>query len=63
MKEKNCGITQLYNEFFNEPASKLYKLHKALDEAVCGVYGWTYEPSKNYNEQLFSLNQEIAKLQ
>ena len=59
MKERNYGITKLYNEFFAEPASKLSKLHKALDEAVCKVYGWKYEPSKNYNEQLFNLNQEL----
>ncbi len=59
MKERNYGITKLYNEFFAEPASKLSKLHKALDEAVCKVYGWKYEPTKNYNEQLFNLNQEL----
>jgi DNA replication initiation complex subunit (GINS family) len=61
MKERNYGITKLYNEFFNEPASKLSKLHKSLDEAVCKVYGWKYEPNKNYNEQLFELNKEIYK--
>ena len=38
MKERNYGITKLYNEFFNEPASKLSKLHESLDEAVCRVY-------------------------
>jgi hypothetical protein len=72
IKERNYGITKLYNEFFNEPASKLSKLHKSLDEAVLKVYsefplsrglggkdGWKYDPNKNYNEQLFALNKEI----
>ena len=63
MKERNYGITKLYNEFFNEPASKLSKLHRQLDEAVCDVYDWKYDPNKNYNEELFKLNQEIAALE
>ena len=63
MKERNYGITKLYNEFFNEPASKLSKLHRQLDEAVCDVYDWKYDPNKNYNEELFKLNQEIATLE
>jgi len=61
MKERNHGITKLYNEFFHEPQSKLYKLHRQLDESVCAVYGWKYDPEKNYNEELFKLNQEIAE--
>ena len=59
MKEKNYGMTKLYNEFFSEPASKLSKLHKALDEAACKVYGWKYDSNKNYNQELFELNQEL----
>ncbi len=59
MKNRNYGITKLYNEFFHESASKLSKLHKSLDEAICDVYGWKYDSNKNFNKQLFALNQEI----
>jgi hypothetical protein len=59
MQANQYGITKLYNAFFNEPASQLYKLHKQLDEAVCQVYGWKYDPDKNYNEDLFYLNQQL----
>jgi len=37
------------------------KLHKQLDDAVYTVYGWKYDPKKNYNEELFKLNQEMAE--
>ena len=59
MQQRQWGITKLYNAFFTEPASQLYKLHKQLDEAVCKVYGWKYDPAKNYNEDLFYLNQHL----
>ena len=59
MKTRQWGITKLYNAFFNEPASQLYKLHCKLDEAVCKVYDWKYDPEKNYNEDLFYLNQRL----
>jgi hypothetical protein len=59
MKEKNYGITKLYNEFFNEPTSQLFTLHRELDDVVCRVYGWKWDPNKNYNEQLYNLNQEL----
>jgi SAM-dependent methyltransferase len=59
MKTRQWGITKLYNAFFNEPASQLFKLHKKLDETVCKVYGWKYDPEKNYNEDLFYLNQKL----
>jgi hypothetical protein len=39
----------------------LFKLHAKLDKAVCeSVYGWDYDASKNYNEALFHLNQQLA---
>ncbi len=63
MKERNYGITKLYNEFFYEPQSKLSKLHKQLDEAVCKVYEWKYEAEKNYNKELFDLNNEIYEME
>jgi hypothetical protein len=59
MHTRQWGITRLYNTFFHEPASKLHKLHRQLDEAVCAVYGWPYDPAKNYNEALFHLNQRL----
>jgi len=60
MKEYNYGITKLYNDFFTEPASTTSQLHRELDKAVCKVYGWKYEENKNYNQELFELNQELA---
>ena len=40
MEQKQWGITQLYNEYFHEPASKLYQLHKELDKLVMKAYGF-----------------------
>jgi len=59
MKDRQWGITQLYNAFYNEPASRLYKLHRQLDEAVCAVYGWKFDAGKNYNEKLYELNLQL----
>jgi hypothetical protein len=61
MLEHKIGITTLYNQFFHEETSQLFKLHAKLDKAVCeSVYGWDYDASKNYNEALFHLNQQLA---
>ncbi|MFN7311499.1 MAG: DNA methyltransferase [Vampirovibrionales bacterium] len=61
MLEHKIGITTLYNQFFHEETSQLFKLHAKLDKAVCeSVYGWDYDASKNYNEDLFHLNQKLA---
>jgi hypothetical protein len=61
MLEHKIGITKLYNQFFHEPTSQLAKLHAKLDKAVCEVvYGWDYDPTQNYNEALFALNQTLA---
>jgi hypothetical protein len=61
MLEHKIGITTLYNQFFHEETSQLFKLHAKLDKAVCeSVYGWDYDVSKNYNEALFHLNQQMA---
>ncbi len=60
MQALGIGITKLYNQFFEEPTSTLYKLHHQLDKAVCeAVYGWQYEAGRNYNEALFALNQQL----
>lgn len=67
MKAKEYGITKLYNDFFGEPSSQLYKLHAELDKAVAKVYGWKkFDSKKNYNKDLYDLNlklhkQELAK--
>jgi hypothetical protein len=59
MAQRNWGITQLYNAFFTEPTSQLAQYHRQLDAAVCAVYGWKFDPTKNYNQQLFDLNQQL----
>ncbi len=38
MSKKQWGITQLYNAYFHEPASKLYQLHQQLDKLVMQAY-------------------------
>jgi hypothetical protein len=58
MEEKQCGITTLYNKFFHEPASQLYKLHAKLDKLVMQIYG--FSDSDDLLEKLLHLNQEIA---
>ncbi len=64
MLEHKIGITTLYNQFFHEETSQLFKLHAKLDKAVCeSVYGWDYDASKNYNEALFHLNQQLASVE
>lgn len=60
-KERNITITDFYNNFINEPASKLYKLHQDLDKAVIKCYGWKYKEKKNYNGELLNLNIEKNK--
>ena len=41
MEQKQWGITQLYNEYFYEPSSRLDKLHQQLDKLVMRAYGFT----------------------
>ncbi len=53
---RKCTMTVFYNNFFNEPSSNLFKLHKKLDKAVCNCYGWEYSDSKSYNDELLLLN-------
>ena len=54
----NTTITKIYNTYINDSHSKLYKLHRQLDEAVCEAYGWEYDVLKNNNEKLLKLNVE-----
>jgi len=57
---RNCTITTLYNNFFHEPSSKLFKLHQKLDKYVCNCYGWKYNNTISYNDEIFNLNTEIS---
>lgn len=59
MQTKQWGITALYNTFFNEPSSQLYKLHKQLDELVIQAYG--FNKSDDILEKLLELNLELAE--
>jgi hypothetical protein len=38
MEKRQWGITDLYNEFFDEPASQLAKLHRQIDTLVFEAY-------------------------
>jgi SAM-dependent methyltransferase len=58
MESKQWGITKLYNEYFHEPASQLYKLHAKLDKQVMQLYGFSEDD--DLLEKLLHLNQEIA---
>jgi len=59
MERKQCGITQLYNQFFHEPASQLAKLHKKLDQLVAQAYG--IKPKDDPLKFLLGLNTEVAE--
>jgi type II restriction/modification system DNA methylase subunit YeeA len=59
MEKKQWGITQLYNKFFHEPASKLYQLHQQLDDLVMQAYN--FKPDDNILEKLLELNLQLAK--
>ena len=59
MEAKQWGITQLYNKFFNEPTSQLFKLHAQLDKQVIQAYG--FDASDDILEKLLELNLELAE--
>jgi SAM-dependent methyltransferase len=61
MTEKQKGITEMYNRYFDEPASKLRKLHDALDALVLKAYGWSAKDDVLAN--LLDLNLELAELE
>ena len=58
MQQKQWGITKLYNAYFAEPASQLYKLHKQLDAIVLQAYG--FDPTDDLLEKLLALNLALA---
>ena len=59
MEAKQWGITKLYNQFFHEPASELYRLHSRLDELAMEAYG--FAPQDDILEKLLELNRELAR--
>jgi len=59
MEKKQWGITKLYNEYFHEPTSQLFKLHAKLDALVLQAYG--FNPGEDLLEKLLELNQELAE--
>ena len=58
MSKKQWGITQLYNEYFHEPASKLYQLHQQLDKLVMQAYN--FKSDDDILSKLLELNLELA---
>ena len=58
MEQKQWGITQLYNEYFHEPASKLYQLHQQLDKLVMQAY--KFKANDDILAKLLALNLELA---
>lgn len=59
MEKKQWGITKLYNEYFHEPASKLYQLHQQLDKLVMQAYN--FKADEDILSKLFELNLELAE--
>ncbi len=59
MEKKQWGITQLYNKFFTEPSSQLYKLHQQLDKLAMEAY--EFNPDDDILEKLLKLNLELAE--
>jgi hypothetical protein len=59
MEKKQWGITKLYNEYFNESASQLFKLHKTLDDLVLKAY--SFSKTDDLLEKLLALNLELAE--
>lgn len=58
MEKKQWGITQLYNQYFHEPASKLYQLHQQLDKLVMTAY--KFESDDDILSKILELNLELA---
>jgi hypothetical protein len=59
MESKQWGITKLYNSYFHEPASQLYKLHAKLDKLVMQAYG--FREDDDILSKLLELNLELAE--
>ena len=59
MLTKQWRITQLYNKFFEEPTSQLFKLHAQLDRQVMPAYGFI--DSDDILPKVLELNLELAE--
>ncbi|MBD0393218.1 MAG: hypothetical protein ICV52_04925 [Microcoleus sp. C1-bin4] len=59
MLTKHWGITQLYNKFFEERKSQLFKLHVQLDRQVMQAYGFI--DSDDILAKVLELNLELAE--
>jgi len=59
MESKEWVITQLYNQFFHQPTSQLFKLHAQLDKLVMQVY--RFNETDDILEKLLKLNVELAE--
>ncbi len=61
--ERQIGLTTLYNQVADGAFIELRDLHRALDEAVAGAYGWprasAHDPTDS-NARLLALNEEIT---
>ncbi|TAF54988.1 MAG: hypothetical protein EAZ61_04805 [Oscillatoriales cyanobacterium] len=58
MEQHQYGITKLYNQFFDEPTSQLYKLHQQLDTLTLQAY--SFSKTDDILEQLLNLNRQLA---
>ncbi|MFN9620941.1 MAG: DNA methyltransferase [Synechococcaceae cyanobacterium] len=61
MQERQAGITEMYNRYFDEPASQLRRHHGALDALVLQAYGWSDQT--DLLTSLLELNRELAERQ
>ncbi|MBW3586524.1 MAG: hypothetical protein KY448_12005 [Cyanobacteria bacterium 0813] len=59
MSAKQWRITQLYNKFFEEPTSQLFKLHAQLDRQVVQAYGFI--DSDEILAKVLKLNLKLAE--
>ena len=59
MLTKKWRITPLYNKFFEEPTSQLFKLHAQLDRQVMPAYGFI--DSDDILAKVLELNLELAE--
>jgi methylase of polypeptide subunit release factors len=58
MLKKQWGITQLYNAYFHETASKLHQLHQQLDKLVIAAYN--LKSDDDILSKLLELNLELT---
>lgn len=62
-RERQIGLTRLYNEVDDGAYRDLEELHVALDEAIAAAYGWPVSAAHDTNDanrRLLELNRAIA---